>query len=96
MGVKELLRRRRDDIIRVAAEHGAHDIRLFGSVVRDEAEAQSDIDLLVDLEPGRSLLDHVALIQDLEQILGRRVDVVTERGLHWYIRDRVVEEAVRL
>lgn len=96
MGLNELIRQKRDDILHVAAKHGAYNVRVFGSVARGEADASSDIDLLVELEPGRSLLDHVALIQDLGDLLGRRVDVVTERSLHWYIRDRVIEEAVRL
>lgn len=96
MSVRELLQHKREDILRVAAEHGAYNIRVFGSAARGEAGPESDIDLLVDLEAGRSLLDHVALIQHLEKVLGRRVDVVTEQALHWYIRDRVVQEAVRL
>lgn len=65
----------------------------FGSVQRGEDTDTSDIDLLVDFEPGRSLFDQVGLIQDLEDLLGCRVDVVTEGGLHWYIRDRVRKEA---
>lgn len=96
MNVNELIMRKREEILQVAAKHGAHNVRVFGSAARGEADASSDIDLLVELEPGRSLLDHIALVQDLGDLLGRRVDVVTERSLHWYIRDRVVEEAVRL
>ncbi len=71
-------------------------MRLFGSVSRGEAGSQSDVDILVDLEPGRSLLDLGGLLMDLEDLLGRKVDVVTEQGLHWYIRDKVLKEAVRL
>jgi len=71
-------------------------VRLFGSVSRGEAGSQSDVDILVDLEPGRSLLDLGGLLMDLEDLLGRKVDVVTEQGLHWYIRDKVLKEAVRL
>lgn len=96
MNVNELIRQKRQEIIHLAAKHGAHNVRVFGSAARGEAGPSSDIDLLVELESGRSLLDHVALVQDLEALLGRRVDVVTERSLHWYIRDRVIEEAVRL
>lgn len=96
MNVEALIREKRQQIIRVAATHGAYNVRVFGSAARGQASPSSDIDLLVELEPGRSLLDHVALVQDLEDLLGRRVDVVTERSLHWYIRDRVIEEAVRL
>jgi len=71
-------------------------VRLFGSVVRNEARKSSDVDLLVKMERGRSLLDRIALKQELEDLLGCKVDVVTERALHWYIRDRVLEEAVPL
>jgi hypothetical protein len=69
---------------------------VFGSIVRGEDNEDSDIDFLIELEPGRSLLDHVALIQDLEDLLGRRIDVVTESALHWYIKPHVLEEAVPL
>ena len=69
---------------------------MFGSVVRNEARKSSDVDLLVKMERGRSLLDRIALKQELEDLLGCKVDVVTERALHWYIRDRVLEEAVPL
>ena len=86
---------KREQILRLASKYGARNVRIFGSVARGEAGADSDLDLLVELEAGRSLLDHVALIQDLEDLLGRKVDVVTERALHWYIRDQVLAEAVR-
>jgi len=69
---------------------------VFGSVARGEAGPDSDVDLLVDMEPGRSLLDHIALLQDLQDLLGIDVDVVTERALHWYVRDKVLKEAVPL
>ena len=65
----------------LAERRGARNIRVFGSVARGEAGPESDLDLLVEMEPGRSLLDHIALIQDLEEVLGCRVDVVTEAGL---------------
>ena len=87
---------RREEILAVAARHGARTIRVFGSVVRGEETPESDLDLLVEFEPGRSLLDHIALAQDLKDLLGREVDVVTEGGLHSYIRDRVCREAVPL
>jgi len=85
---------KRKEILRIAASYGARNVRVFGSVARGEAGPASDIDILVDFEAGRSLLDHVALLQDLEDLLGRKVDIVSERALHWYIRDRVKEEAV--
>ncbi len=91
-----LLRERRGDILRIAARHGAHNVRVFGSVARGDADAQSDIDFLVELEPGRSLFDHAALLVDLEELLGCKVDVATERGLRPRIRERVLEEAVPL
>jgi len=95
MSAREL-RAKRARILRVAASHGARNVRLFGSVVRNEARKSSDVDLLVKMERGRSLLDRIALKQELEDLLGCKVDVVTERALHWYIRDRVLEEAVPL
>ena len=77
----------------VAGRHGAGHVRIFGSYARGEQLPESDLDLLVDLEPGRSLLDLVAIKQDLEDLLGRPVDVVTERSLSPYIRDAVFKEA---
>jgi predicted nucleotidyltransferase len=68
----------------------------FGSVARGEASEKSDLDLLVDWEPGRSLLDHVALVQDLEELLGTKVHVGTQDSLHWYARDRILREAIPL
>ncbi len=96
MDLQRLLREKRADILRVAASHGARKVRIFGSVARGEAGPESDLDLLIDLEPGRSLLDHAALLLELEAILGCKVDVVTERGLRTRIRERVLREAVAL
>ena len=87
---------RREEILAVAARHGARAIRVFGSVARGDARADSDIDLLVDLEPGRSLLDLVAIKQDLEDLLGRPVDVLTERALSPYLKQRVLGDAIPL
>lgn len=92
-GLQELIRKKREEILRIAELHGARNVRIFGSVGRGEEKGGSDLDLLVEFEPGRSLLDHVALVQDLEDLLSCHVDVVTERSLHWYIRERVREEA---
>jgi len=80
----------------VAARHGAHHVRLFGSAASREADARSDIDIRVDLEPGRSLLDQGGLLMDLRELFGRDVDVVTERGLKPRIRARVLREAITL
>lgn len=87
---------RREEILRIAAAHGARNVRLFGSVVRGEEGTDSDVDFLVHLDEDRSLLDHVALIQDLGALLGCKVDVVNDKALHWVIRDQVLEEAVPL
>ena len=96
MSLDELLKAKREDILHTAAEYGAYNVRVFGSVARGEADSESDIDLLVDMEPGRSLFDLGGLLTDLEELLGCNVDVVTERGLRDRIRDRVLKEAVPL
>lgn len=89
-----LVREKRAEILRIASRHGARDVRVFGSVARGEADGQSDVDFLVELEAGRSLLDLGGLQMELESLLGRRVDVVTARGLKARIRERVLREAV--
>lgn len=93
MGIDEILGRKRQEILRAAAARGARNIRVFGSVARGEADDHSDIDFLVDMEPGRSAFDLSGLLADLQEMFGRKVDIVAERGLHWYIRDRVLREA---
>ncbi len=93
MDVDQLLQERRDEILRIAARHGAYNVRVFGSAARGKSSSDSDIDFLVDLEPGRSLFDLGGLLMDLQGLLGREVDVVTEKGLHWYIHDQVLKEA---
>jgi predicted nucleotidyltransferase len=90
----EMLRQKRGDILSIARVHGARNIRVFGSIARGEERPESDIDLLVDLEPKRNLLDLSHLVIDLQDLLGRKVDVV--EGLHWYIRERIIKEAVAL
>lgn len=96
MNIGELLKEKREDILRIATQHGASKVRIFGSVARGEARPDSDVDFLVELEPGRSLLDRVALIQDLEDLLGTKVDVATDKGLRDRVRDRILNEAVPL
>ncbi len=96
MTLEELLKAKREEILQVCAKYGARNVRVFGSVARGEADAQSDIDFLVELEPGRTLLDLGGLQYELEQLLECRVDVVTERGLKSRIRERVLREAVPL
>ena len=88
-----LITERAEEIRRVSSEHGARRVRVFGSRARGEAGESSDLDLLVDFEPGRDLLDLVALKQDLEQLLGCHVDIVEEEGLSPYLRKRVLQEA---
>ena len=96
MSIDDLLKDKREDIMRIAAKHGARNVRVFGSVARGEADEKSDIDILVNLEPGRSLFDHAALMLELEALLGCKVDVATAPGLKPRIRDRVLKEAVPL
>ncbi len=96
MGIDQVLSAKRPEILRAAKAHGAENVRVFGSVARGEASAQSDVDLLVDLQPGRSLLDHAALVVELEALLGRKVDVAVARGLRARIRERVLREAIPL
>ncbi len=96
MGIEELLGTKREEILRTAARHGARNVRVFGSVARGEADERSDVDFPVDLEPGRGLFDLGGLLMDLLELLGRRVDVVTERGLKIRVRERVLREAVPL
>jgi len=93
MGIEELLKDQREDILRIAAQHGAPNVRVFGSVARGDACPDSgDVDLLVELEPGRSLFDLGGLLMDLQTLLGREVDVVTDKGLRDRIRSRVLQE----
>jgi uncharacterized protein len=96
MTSRDLLREKREEILRIAAKHGARNVRVFGSIARGDDDEQSDIDLLVEFEPGRSLLDHAALWVDLQELLGCKVDVVSEGGIKPRIRDRVLREAVPL
>jgi uncharacterized protein len=96
MGIEELLLPFKEEILRIAAKYGAYNLRVFGSVARGEARPDSDIDFLVDLEPGRNLLDRIALIQDLEELLNRKIDVAKPSNLHELIKDKVLNEAVPL
>jgi uncharacterized protein len=96
MEVTELLKEKREAILQIAAKHGARNVRAFGSVARGEADEQSDIDFLVDLEPGRSLLDLGGLLMDLKDLLGRDVDLVTEESIYWLLRRRVLKKATPL
>ena len=86
----------REQILAIAARHGARHVRVFGSVVRGEDGPESDVDLLVEFEPGRGLLNHAALIEELQDLLGCKVDVASNNGLKPRIKQRVIEEAVAL
>jgi predicted nucleotidyltransferase len=96
MSIRQLLRSKRTKIFQIAARHGAREVRVFGSVVRGTARRGSDIDFLVEMEEGRSLLDHAALILDLERLLKRSVDVASERGLRQPLRKEVLRDAIAL
>jgi predicted nucleotidyltransferase len=87
------LRQKRHDILRIAARYGARNLRVFGSVARGDDSDQSDVDLLVDMDLDGSLLDVVGLGQDLEELLDRKVDVLTTASLHSAIRDRILAES---
>jgi uncharacterized protein len=96
VSIQELLHQNRDEIQKIAQQHGDRNLRVFGSVARGKATEASDLDLLEEMEAGRSLLDLVAIKQDLEELLGCKVDVVTEAAVSPYLRERVLSEAVRL
>lgn len=96
MSLEEFLNQHRDQILSIASKYGASNIRVFGSVATGDTHSSSDIDLLVDLAPDRSLFDPGGLIYELKEVLGVDVDVVTPESLHWYIRDKVLEEAIEI
>jgi hypothetical protein len=86
----------RAEVLRIVSRHGAHHVRVFGSVVRGEVGEDSDVDFLVKLDDDRSLIDHIALAQDLGDLFDCKVDVVTEDALHRPVRHHVLAEAVPL
>jgi hypothetical protein len=96
MSINDLLKEKREDILKIASRYGAHNVRLFGSVARGEAGPESDVDFLVRLERGTTLLHHAALVRELKSLLGREVQVVSERALRSRIKDRVMREAIPL
>jgi predicted nucleotidyltransferase len=96
METSGLLERNREEILRICADHGARNIRVFGSFARGRARPDSDVDLLVDAGPVHSPWFPGGLLTDLQDLLGCKVDIVTEDALHWYIRDKIISEAVPL
>lgn len=96
MTIYECLQANRERILQTAANYGAYNVRIFGSVARGEADASSDVDFLVEMEPGRSLFDLGGLLMDLQELLNCKVDIVTEKGLRQRIRERVLREAISL
>ena len=96
MSIDQRIQAKRREILRIAADHGARNVRVFGSAARGESGPDSDIDFLVAVQQEHSPWFPAGLIVDLESLLGCEVDVVTEEALHWYIHDRVLKEAVPL
>ncbi|WP_204151564.1 nucleotidyltransferase family protein [Leptolyngbya sp. CCY15150] len=96
MNIRAQLQEKREVILATAATYGAYNVRIFGSVARGEADSDSDVDFLVELEAERSLFDLGGLLMDLQALLDCPVDVVTEKGLRPRIRDRVLSEAILL
>ena len=96
MKIYDMLEEKRDKIVQIAEKHGASNIRIFGSSLRGEATPESDVDFLVDVGSDHSPFFPGGMVADIEDFLGCRVDIVTENGLHWYIRDKVLNEAVPL
>ena len=96
MGIQELIGSQKEQILAIATKYGASSVRIFGSVANGTADETSDVDFLVDLEDGRSLFDLGGLLMDLQDLLHRKVEVLTENALHWYIKDTILKEAVPL
>jgi predicted nucleotidyltransferase len=96
MGIEELLMPYREEILRIATQYGAYNVKVFGSVARGEATVDSDVDFLVEIEPQRTLLDQIGLMQSLEELLQRKVDLAEPENLHASIQQRVLLEAVPL
>ncbi len=96
MPLDKLITRNREAIIKIAQRNNAVNIRVFGSMVRGDAESDSDVDLLADLDINTSLLDRIAITQEIEDLLGRKIDLVTPDKLHRVIKDRVMKESIPL
>lgn len=96
MKLNDLLQKKRNKILSFAKQHGVIRVRIFGSVARGDANEKSDIDFLIKLDQNRSLLDLIGFKQDLEELFGRRIDVVSEGGVSPHLRDRIFQEAIPL
>lgn len=96
MKIRKVLAEKREEILQIAAKHGAYNVRIFGSAARGEEDQESDVDFLIDARPQRTPWFPGGLIVDLEKLLGRKVDVVTEKGLRKRIRERVLKEAMQI
>ncbi len=96
MAIQKILKDKRNDILKIAEKHGAYNIRVFGSQARGDTRPDSDIDFLVEVGDNHSPFFPGGLLVDLEDLLGRKVDIITEDALHWYIKDKVIKEAVPL
>jgi hypothetical protein len=96
MTIQEFLGDRRDEILRLASRHGAYDVRVIGSVARGEASPQSDLDLLVRWSDSASLLDHAALMLELECLLGKKVDIASDGWLKPAVRESIYRDAIPL
>jgi predicted nucleotidyltransferase len=96
MKLEPMLEKRKDEILRISSQYGARNVRIFGSRARKDSSETSDLDILVEMQPNSTLLDLVAIKQDLEDLLGCKVDVVTESSLSPYIKDDILKEAVSL
>jgi len=96
MGINEILKEHRDEILEIAKRHGAFNVRVFGSVARNEADDKSDVDLLIEIVRGKTLIDLIALNDELEELLNRKVQVVTDEQISPYMRDTIISEAVAL
>ena len=96
MKLEPMVKKRKDDILRIAGQYGARNVRVFGSRARRDSSKTSDLDILIELQPNSTLLDLIAIKQDLEDLLGCKVDVVTDSSLSPYIKDDILKEAISL
>ncbi|MDQ7784092.1 MAG: nucleotidyltransferase family protein [Desulfomonilaceae bacterium] len=96
MNLNDLVKRKRREILAIADRYGARNVRIFGSVARGESGPESDVDFLIELDPGRNLFDLGGFLYEVQELLGHPVDVVTEKGLKRHVRSSVLDEAVPL